>query len=44
MGKDSIYNKVVNFDFASLYPTTMRTYIDKQLKRKLKIENLFNIK
>ena len=39
----SYTHSIVNMDFASLYPSTQRMYFGKKsIKRKRKIENIFN--
>ena len=38
-----MYYKRINMDFASLYPTTMRDFNDKKLKRDLRKHKLQQI-
>lgn len=45
MGEKPNYNAVVNFDFASMYPTTMKVFdidIIKMEQRRLKLEKIRN--
>lgn len=41
MSNKPIIPTVVNYDFASLYPNTIRTIIIKNMERKCKIRKIF---